>query len=234
MFPFFRNYPTFEGIFLTTFNKMKIRFFLTTVLFLLSHINLFSQERLLVIRNDMDSPTESFPWINMTTLKQGAAYSGKNYSSTDSLSPFGLGYQGSFPEACRNKNLHILISEYLRTNIVGNEFLMVVSISSGDSIVFWNSFNVSDRLLKKSSWTNIQNEINIPATFTQSNFTFSVYLWNKDGKGIVDIDDLQFEFEEMKIPSFLPEGYVKNTIVTGWHKLTSGKDIICYFNIYTN
>lgn len=206
------------------------RFFLAAFLILLSPVNLFSQERLLVIRNDMDSPTESFPWINMTTLKQGDAFSGKNYSSTNSSSPFGLGYQGAFPEACRNKNLHILISEYLRTNVIGNEFLMVVSIFSGDSIVFWNSFNVSDRILKKSNWTNIRNEINIPATFTQPNFTFSVYLWNKDGKGVVDIDDLQFDFEEMKIPSFLPEGFVKNTIESGWQKLTARKDFACYYN----
>lgn len=209
---------------------MTIRFFLVAILILLCQFNLFAQERLLSIRNDMDSPMENHPWINTSTIKQGSAYSGKNYSSTNSLSPFGLGYQGAFPEACRNKNLHIIISEFLRTDVVGNEFLMVISISSGDSIVFWNSFNVSDRVLKKSTWTNIKNEINIPSTFTQPNFTFSVYLWNKDGKGVVDIDDLQFDFEEMKIPTFLPDGFVKNRIETGWQKLTSVKDITCYFN----
>ena len=49
-------------------------------------------------------------------------------------------------------------------------------------------------------------------------------------KEVVDIDDLQFDFEEMKIPSFLPEGIVKNTIESGWQKLTARKDFACYYN----
>ena len=209
---------------------MKLKFFLAVFLFTFSIKTIWAQRTLLNINNNLESVTDSFPWINQSTKVNGDAFSGNYYSSTDSLMQFGLGYKGAFPLSCRNKNLHINFSEFVRANVIGKEFFMVVNVSFGDSLIVWESKNISAKLLKPNLWTEMKDEIDIPSSLTGEGYNFVLYLWNKDGKSKVDIDDLKIDFEEKNMPSFLPNGFKTNNIDFGWKNLSSNENFKLFYN----
>ena len=186
---------------------MKFLFFI--IFFITINFVAVSQVKLLTIRNDMEAVSDSFPWTNQSTAVNGDAYSGNFFSSTDSIKQYGLGYKGAFPKQCQNKSLHIKFSEYIRANNLGSDFVMVISVSKGESEVFWSSKNISSRLTEVSKWTNMEDDFDLPSSLTGSDNTLAIYLWNRDGKSRVDIDDLRIDFEEKAMPSFLPVGFSK-------------------------
>jgi hypothetical protein len=208
--------------------KFLFSFFIFCFLFI-AHESL-AQESVARLQNDLEGSGAQEPWINLQTVASGDAHSGSHFSSTHAQAPFGLGYRGRFPERGRDRNLHITIGSFLRTDQMGNEFFLVAAVSSGDSTVYWNSFNVSDRINRKNTWTPVREEINIPASFTGNNFTFSIYLWNKDGRSKVDIDDLTLDFEIMKLPSFLPEGKPTNRNFSGMLKQAASGPFTVFYS----
>ncbi len=211
---------------------MKLRFFLFTALAVIILKNAVAQTKLFSISNNLESISDSFPWINQSTTVKGDAFSGNYYSSTDSLKQFGLGYKGAFPVPCRNKNLHIIFSEFIRANITGKEFFMVITVSFGDSIIVWDSKNISARIKKPQAWTEMHDEIDLPSSLTGEGYIFAIYLWNKDGNSVVDIDDLNIDFEEKEMPSFLPTGFIKIKSENnyGWQKILTNKSFSFFYN----
>ena len=209
---------------------MIYRFFLSFILATLFLKISVGQTTLISIRNNLESKTDTLPWINLSTAINGDAYSGNYFSTTDSLKQYGLGYKGAFPAMCRNKNLHITFSEFLRANIIGKEFFMVINVSFGDSGIVWESKNISAKLLKPNTWTEMKDEIDIPSSFTGEGFNFALYLWNKDGKSKVDMDDFKIDFEEKKMPSFLPAGFTKNKNDIGWQHILTKGNILFFYN----
>ena len=123
---------------------MKFVFLIILIAFIYHDSN--AQTNLLSISNDLDSATENIPWINQSNTVQGDAFSGTNYSATDSIHPFGLGYKGSFPLQCRNRNLKIKFSEFIRTKIIAKEIPIVITVTIGDSTIYWNAINISQRI----------------------------------------------------------------------------------------
>lgn len=209
---------------------MKLRFFIFIVLFSLIFKNTLSQIMLLSISNKLDSVSDNIPWINQASTITRDAVTENYYSSTDSIKQFGLGYKGLFPSVCRNKNLHISFTERIRSNIIGNEFFMVINVSLGDSVIVWEAKNISSKVLKPNTWTEIKEEINIPSTLTGENYILAIYLWNKDGKSIVDIDDLKIDFMEKEFPSFLPKGFIKKESNGNWNNVFSNSSFTFLFN----
>ena len=207
---------------------MKSLFFF--IFFITINFVVVAQVKLLSISNDLESSSDSLPWINQATAVKGEAFSGNYYSSTDSIKQFGLGYKGVLPKQCLNKTLHIKFSELIRANVTGNEFVMVITVSVGDSEIFWSSKNISSRLKSPGIWTKMEDEFDLPASMTGKNNILALYLWNKDGKSVVDIDDLKIDFEEKSMPSFLPAGYVKSEMKEGWTKISGSKEITFYYN----
>lgn len=209
---------------------MKLRLFLCIILFTLIIENAVSQKTLLRISNMLDSVSNNFPWINQSETIIRDTITGNYYSSTNSIKQFGLGYKGFFPLICRNKNLHISFNEQIRTNIIGNEFFMVINISMGDSVIVWESKNISSKILEPNTWTEIKEEIEIPSTLTGEKYIFAVYLWNKDGKSIVDIDDFKIDFKEKEFPSFLPKGFIKIESNGSWKNLLTNSNYSFFYN----
>ena len=201
------------------FFQMINKFFYRILLFVLTINNSVAQTKLFSIRNDLETATDNNTWINSSTIVKGNAFSGNFYSATDSIRQFGFGYKSSFPFQCRYKNLHIIFSEYVRANSIQKNFEMVVSVSIGDSILFWTSKNISKRILKIQTWVKIQDEIDLPSSITGVGYTLSVYLWNKEEGSLVDIDDIKIDFEEKAMPGFLPSGFRANVNNNNWQSL---------------
>ncbi len=203
------------------FFQMINKFFLRILLFVFTLNNSVAQTKIFSISNDLETVIDSNAWINSSTIVKGNAFSGNHYSATDSIRRYGFGYKSTFPLQCRNKNLHIIFSEYIRANSSDKQFEMVVSVSIGDSVLFWTSKNISARIKKMQTWIKIQDEIDLPSSITGEKYILSLYLWNKDSGSFVDIDDIKIDFEEKAMPTFLPPGFFININNNKWEKLAT-------------
>lgn len=197
------------------------KFFFRILLFALILNNAVAQTTLFSISNDLETVSDSNTWINSSTIVKGNAFSGNCYSATDSIRQFGFGYKNSFPIQCRYKNLHIIFSEYVRANSIQKNFEIVVSVSIGDSVLFWTSKNISSRIKKIQTWVKIQDEIDLPSSITGEGYVLSIYLWNKEAGSLADIDDIKIDFEEKAMPGFLPLGFHGNVNNSNWQSLTT-------------
>ncbi len=197
--------------------------------FSISISNAFSQIKLLGISNDLDSATENMPWINNLKPLKGDAFKGELFSRADSVNPYGLGYKGSFPSVCLNRNLTISIGEYIRIINPVEEIELVVTVSTGDSLVYYHSKNITPPASGINSWTAVHEQINLPASITGEKYSLAVYLWNKEARFPVDIDDLKISFEEMIIPSFLPAGFSRDENGLPMQKVASDKSYSFYY-----
>ena len=195
------------------------KFFFRILFFVLTFNNTAAQTKLFSITNNLETATDSNSWMNSSTIVRGKAFSGNFYSATDSKSQFGFGYKSTFPIQCRYKNLHIVFSEYVRANSIDKKFEMVVSVSIGDSVLFWTSKNISTRIKKIQNWVKIQDEIDLPSSITGEGYILSIYLWNKEEGSFVDIDDVKIDFEEKAMPGFLPLGFHENVSNNKWQSL---------------
>jgi hypothetical protein len=212
---------------------MKIKILLLIGLFYLTISGTKAQKLILKISNDLESSVDSIPWTNKHTSRKGAAHSGESFSSTDSVNAYGFGYKGPFPLACQGKNLKINFNDYVRVSKTGTLVYMVITVSFGDSVISWTSKDVSGRIKKAGEWTKIEDTIEFPSLLTGPGYNLAVYLWNSDGKAVVDIDDLNIEFMEKGMPSFLPAGFSVLDEKEGWQKMPGNNKVSLFYNKYS-
>lgn len=80
---------------------------------------------------------------------------------------------------------------------------MVMSILKADSVIYWVNKSLQTRIRTKGVWTEISDEISLPANLTGANHTLLVYLWNEEGTVICDLDDLELSFSELYFPTWM-------------------------------
>ncbi len=209
---------------------MNFRRVLLGILFFLSCQTSFAQVTLLSLKSDLEQLSSDTFWINQSTRIRGEAFSGNYFSSADSIVPYSFGYTGSFPKICQDMNLNLIIKSKVRISPTAKNACIVISVSFGDSTVLWKGFDIPESLRKNSSWSESKNEINIPRSLTNTHTTLSVYLWNKDNAGTIDLDDFQIDFTEMTLPSFLPKGVFQEENNSGWVKMSATKSFNLFYN----
>lgn len=178
----------------------------------------------------MEGMNDSAYWINKSTIGAGMSFSGNNLSKLDSLNPFSLGYRSEFPEICRNKNLTIIIGEYVKLEDIDQELSLILTISYGDSVIVWESKKVNSRVKTRNTWTPVTDEFDVPASLTGRGYMLSVYLWNHDNNLQTTIDDLSIEFREKKMLSFIPGNIPPGNFGGEWNQISSSGNISFLYN----
>jgi hypothetical protein len=209
---------------------MNSRFLFATISACFFYLNSVSQSLLVSVYNDLDSSSANVPWINQSTAIKGDAYSGVFYSEIDSVHPYSIGYKGALPKICRNKNLQIRISENVRMKDPSKETLIVMTLSLGDSLVVYNSKNISSRMNMQGIWIPLADQFDVPSSFTGKDYILAVYIWNKEGLSSIGIDNFKIDFLEKEMPTFLPSMNANNDTAGMWQKMDSNK----YFSFYYN
>lgn len=161
-----------------------------------------AEEPLVRWKNDMETIGQTSEWINQTTILFDSIAI-NHFSRTDSQNIYGLGYKGSFPEATLNKSIEITLKAGVRFSTKDAAFGLALSVSKGDSIVFWDSKNVNRE--NPGEWSKVSVSFRLPANFVVSENTLIFYGWNRDGKFTCDFDDLEIEIHELPERSFLPQ-----------------------------
>ena len=179
-------------------------------------------EPLSILKYDFSSGKKPSHWINENSLRIDTA-SGIRFSRTDSSNIYGLGYKGPFFQNCLNKSLTVSIQAKVRFASEKSEFGIAMSVANADSTIIWDSKNVQVKKVKE--WTDIKFEFQIPGSFVIDQNTFIVYGFNRNGKDICDIYELEISIYEHKSKSFLPaiSLFSQDKVNTGFLKINDGE-----------
>ncbi len=176
-------------------------------LFILFSLSSASQ----VYFNNMEQTPDSGNWIGMRSIDSGLAFSGHKFSHTDSLLPYGIGIEQEFPENLKLKNTVIDISGYVMTDNINSKALYVVTlIDDNKETVLWKGIPIVNAIDEANIWYYFSDSIIIPASITRKS-KIKAYVWNQNRNYSTNIDDLRFEFKELKNPTFIPKIDVQET-----------------------
>lgn len=173
--------------------------------FLLSLISFtgFSQTGPIQIFNNLELTDTVQPWINRNTIREGDAFSGRNFSRTDAENLFGLGWKGPVPSPFYSKNISLKITSMVRMGEGNGKVSMVISVMKADSVIFWVNKAFQNRIHTKEEWIGISDEIELPSNLTSAGRTLLVYLWNEEGSVVCDLDDMELRFSELNFQSWM-------------------------------
>lgn len=138
-------------------------------------------------------------FINLQTIIEGDAHTGKKFSRADVGNNFGLGYSYLIPDTLKGKDLLVTINAWVRTGDLGNNCDVILSSTSNDSILLWTGCSIKDFLRNPNEWTTITKSVVVPAAVTSKNNAYiNVIGHNIDAKSFLDIDDLVIEYKEIE------------------------------------
>jgi hypothetical protein len=178
-----------------------------SVIFLLTCITCLAQRKELAMHryfNSFEDSIYAVPWINTNTIVTSDDSVRNCFSKTDASSSYSAGIETAIPPDLQRKNFSIATRGFVRTTAKGANNQLVISISKGDSAIFWKGIPIPDSTAKINAWNAFSKSIQVPANIT-AGATVKIFVWNADGKSVTGIDSLEILFTEVKFPSFLPE-----------------------------
>ncbi len=162
-----------------------------------------------VFFNDLEGSFNESTWIGLKSIDSGNAYSGRFYSHTDSVIPYGLGIEQDIPSSLSNINTKLYIDCYVRSNSNNNNALFVVTIVNNNETIMWKGLPITEVSDNGDEWFRFTDSILIPASLT-SKSKIKSYLWNQGKNFTTDIDDLRIEFAPNSNPTYIPEIKIEN------------------------
>ena len=97
------------------------------------------------------------------TRRLNNAHSGKYYSSTDSISKYGVGFCKTIPDSLLGHNLSVYVSVWVRENLLPVEGEIGVSLNVGDQVIDWKSIKQKDIAYKQGEWIQIKDSLFYPS-----------------------------------------------------------------------
>ncbi len=133
------------------------------------------------------------------TRRLNNAHSGKYYSSTDSISKYGVGFCKTIPDSLFGYNLSVYISVWVRESLLPVEGEIAVSLNVGDKLIDWKSIKQKDIAYKQGKWIQIKDSLFYPSKLISQKKTFlKVFAMKDSGKDSFDVDDLIIKFKFSK------------------------------------
>ncbi len=180
---------------------MKKVFSASAAVFLLLFISLGSFPQTFI--NTLEDSTFSDMWLGIGTIDSGFAHSGFHYSLTDSTREYGLGIETALPDELKGKNAILKSGGWVMSDTNDVYSFFVITLTDNGKQVFWKGIPLHNYFKEKDKWVRFADSTAIPANYTK-NCIIKAFLWNASHKHKVGLDDLSFQFKEMKSPSYLP------------------------------
>jgi len=180
---------------------MNIKIIITILTIVLSTLYGIAQDH--VYFNNLEDEDIEGNWLGSITIDSLSAHSGLYFSQTDSIKPYGLGIEQSFPDDLIRKNTMVRISGYVKSSAKNNRAMFVVTLINDDETLLWKGIPLAPVFKEENTWYHFSDSVLIPANLTVES-KIKAYLWNQDKTAVTGIDDLRFEFMVFDNPSFIP------------------------------
>ena len=159
-----------------------------------------------VYTNDFENRQEwNAPWFNLHIVADSSATEENYISICDSLHEYGLGFGINAGKEFPNQNVNCKYDFMFKAD-ANTQADIVVSIDDTIRNRYWAAYPLSDYLNDTAEWSQVQLNLNFPASYTQGG-EIKVYVWNKDQKRLF-FDDARLEINAIPQPSYLPDNEV--------------------------
>jgi len=179
---------------------------------------------------DLEDSLQPAHWLGLQTIDTTFAFSGKHASLVNAAQPYGIGFEGQFPETVAGQNTQITCSGQWFSNQPNAGGLFVVTLMEGEQLKYWYGIHLAALPENTGQWNHFSQSLLIPANLTQKT-TIKAYFWNQHPEIPMWMDDLQVEFTPAANPSFLPELVVENTTISNQDQLLFNN---AYYQIWYN
>lgn len=131
--------------------------------------------------------------------RENNAHSGQYYSSVDSISHFGIGYEYVLNDSLKNRNLTLYVTCWVREAQLPVEGKISIGLSNAKEIKKWNEFGVKDANYKAGEWVQLSDSITYSAGDLQDEFIkVGVVAIKSNGSDAFDVDDLKIKYKFFK------------------------------------
>lgn len=128
----------------------------------------------------------------------GGAKNGKYFTRVDSVNQYGEGIFYPLPDSLNYRNLRLVVSAWVRTSDAAQEKMIGASINDGQSnaILKWFDCKPANKNIELNTWTFITDSFAIDEKLNSvSGILLKVFPYNANGKGKMDVDDLQISLK---------------------------------------
>ena len=153
---------------------------------------------------NLEDSLPSGHWIGTQTIDTGKAFSGNHASITKNDQPYGIGFEGYFPDEVSGKNTWLKVSCQVTADQMDARALFVITLTEKEQVKFWYGIDLKPSLLTQGEWNGVSDSVMIPANLTK-NAGIKAYFWNQQPEIPVWMDDLQISFLTVNNPTFLPD-----------------------------
>jgi len=154
--------------------------------------------------NNFEDSIQKPEWMNPNTISLDEPNNRNHFSRMTAASPYSSGIEVEIPGDLRRTNFRISVQGIIRIANSNSNNQVVISISNGDSAIFWKGMHVPDSTGKINAWNPFIVSTLVPRSIPVKS-KIKIFLWNSDGKDTADVDDLEIKFTEVAFPSFLPK-----------------------------
>ena len=152
--------------------------------------------------NNFEDSVQGAEWINTNTI---AGEMSDNYVSVIGASqPYSCGLEIEIPPELKKKNFRVNVKANFLSSDIKPEYRLVISISKGDSEIYWAGFPLPDSSAAPDHYKNIAASTLIPQNIPPDS-KVKIFFWHTGGSSQAKIDDLEILFTRIKFPSFLPQ-----------------------------
>lgn len=179
-------------------------FFIFIVLF---GLNSYGQMKELIFhqyQNNFEDSLVNVQWMNPNTITLSNETFKNHFSRTDKVNSYSSGIEIEVPVDLKRKNFSITVKGLLRVTALDAQDQLVISVSRGDSAIFWNGTHLPDSMGKVNQWNNFNVSCLVPRNIPKDS-KVKIFLWNPDGKSETDLDNIDIYFTEVEFPSSLPK-----------------------------
>ena len=133
--------------------------------------------------------------IDLYPREKGEAHGGSYFSRTDSSRNFGIGTAYLINDTCINKDLRVKMNIWVRANQASPQAVYAFEINDGQKIASWYEIKFDKYIKETNKWINIIDSVTIPAAvINKPGLTIKTYTYNTQKQLIVDSDDLELTF----------------------------------------
>lgn len=128
--------------------------------------------------------------------REGKSHSGQYYSSVDSVSQYGVGYDFVLPDSLKKKNVIVYISAWVREAELPIQGEINVGLSDAKGIKKWNGYKIKQPNFKANEWCFLKDSIIYSSSDLNNEYTkIGVIAIKNNGKDLFDVDDLQIKYK---------------------------------------
>lgn len=146
-------------------------------------------------------------WMNLGQVR--ALPDGNVVLITDSIHPYGAGYEWSWSDSLPVRSVVLQCSAKLRSSAATPAIQWVLSVDQHGRNLLWDGLDLGSQIIRPDTLLTVQAEFKIPANFLRNGNILKAYLYQPGPNAYIETDEVSFQIKRWPLTSFIPERIIQ-------------------------